>query len=50
MGAPIDEEAVKVFEPEGTFPFLFLPPGQYDSENRSHPTLDPVLANFTHMT
>lgn len=29
---PFDEEAVKVFEPEGTFPFLRLPPGQYDIE------------------
>lgn len=30
---PFDEEAVKVFEPEGTFPFLRLSLGQYDSEN-----------------
>lgn len=26
---PFDEEAVRVFEPEGPFPFLRLPPGQY---------------------
>lgn len=29
---PFDEKAVEVFKPEGSFPFLRLPPGQYDSE------------------
>lgn len=39
---PFDEEAVKVFKPEGSFPFLRLPPGQYDTELLWLPNLDSV--------
>jgi hypothetical protein len=30
---PFDEKAVKVFQPQGPFPFLRLPPGQYEKAN-----------------